>query len=151
MRVAFDTSVGVAALIREHPFHLRARAWIDAVASSSIEGVVALHGLVETWSVLTKLPIVARLTLEQARALVAQARTKFEIFTPDAALYDEAIERRATRGLRSGVIFDALHLVSAERAKVDVLVTFNAADAVRLVAHPAVRIIVPPESPSIDV
>ena len=47
--------------------------------------------------------------------------------------------RSADAGARSGVILDALHLVSAERAKTDVLLTFHESDFNRLAPQIDVR------------
>jgi hypothetical protein len=44
-------------------------------------------------------------------------------------------------GLRSGAIFDALHLVAAERAEVDALLTFNLKDFLRF--SPSIRVEAP--------
>jgi predicted nucleic acid-binding protein len=53
MKVAFDTSVLVAALVATHRDHARALVWLRAVSSGAIEGVVSVHVLGEVWSVLT--------------------------------------------------------------------------------------------------
>ena len=59
-----------------------------------------------------------------------------------------ATERCASRGLKSGVIYDALHLVEAERTGADVFLTFNPSDFERLAAGSKPRIVVPPAPPS---
>jgi predicted nucleic acid-binding protein len=65
----------------------------------------------------------------------------------DRETYRAAVRRCSERGLRSGALFDALHLVSAERRKVDALVTFNRADFERLLADGSPRLVVPPDPP----
>ena len=57
MKVAFDTSVLVAAMISTHRDHPRAVVWLDAVSAGTLEGVVSVHVLGELWSVLKKLPV----------------------------------------------------------------------------------------------
>jgi hypothetical protein len=50
--------------------------------------------------------------------------------------------------LKSGVIFDALHLIEAERTGADAFSTFNPSDVERLAASSKPRIVVPPDPPS---
>jgi hypothetical protein len=64
-------------------------------------------------------------------------------------VYEEALQRCTDRGFASGVVFDALHLVGAELAGVDALVTFNDADFVRLAVPTSPRIVVPPDPPGV--
>ncbi len=47
MRVAFDTSVLVAALVASHLHHARALPWLHAVAKGTLDGVVDAHTLGE--------------------------------------------------------------------------------------------------------
>jgi hypothetical protein len=54
----------------------------------------------------------------------------------DPPVYNEALQRCTDRGFASGVVFDALHLVGAEHAGADALVTFNGADFLRLASPP---------------
>jgi predicted nucleic acid-binding protein len=107
MRVAVDTSVLVAAL------H---------------SGLITTHALAETWATLSRLPLAPRVTPKQAAEMVARLHRLFRVVSIDAALYHEAIDRCATRGFSSGVVFDALHLLAAERETADRILTFNARD-----------------------
>ena len=61
MKVLFDTSVLVASLVAKHPHHQRAMAVIERVLKGSDSAVVAAHALVETYSVLTRLPVTPRI------------------------------------------------------------------------------------------
>lgn len=147
--MAFDTSVLVAGLHRAHPHHRRAIVWIDAVAEGRVTGIVTWHALAELWSVLTRLPISARPSPEQALQLVRRIRGVFDVRPLGQAVYDEALQRCTDRGLSSGVIFDALHLVAAEHDVADALATFNGADFLRLALPTSPRIAIPPDPPDI--
>lgn len=149
MKVAFDTSVLVAGLHRAHPHHGRAIVWVDAVTEGQITGVVTWHALAELWSVLTRLPGSTRPSPEQVFQLVHRVRQHFDVRPLEASIYDEAIRRCSDRRLVSGVIFDALHLISAEQGGVDTLVTFNDSDFTRLVVSPSPKIVVPPDPPAV--
>ncbi|XXX79339.1 hypothetical protein WMF30_11245 [Sorangium sp. So ce134] len=58
------------------------------------------------------------------------------------------MKRCTERKFSSGVLFDALHLVAAEHAGADALVTFNGSDFLRLAASTSPRIAIPPDPPA---
>ena len=147
MKVAFDTSVLVAGLHRAHPHHARAVVWLDAVAEGHATGLITCHALAELWSVLTRLPGAGRVSPAQALQIVARVRGTFEVRPLEPAGYDEALQRCSDRGLASGVVFDALHLVAAEHADAAALMTFNGADFFRLITPTSPRIIIPKDPP----
>lgn len=151
MKLAFDTSVLVAAVVEPHPFHARARPWIEEVTSERIRGQCAWHAVAETWSVLTRIPLEPAVSPALAEVAVERLLTWVEPMEIHGDLYRDALRRCSERGLRSGAIFDALHLVCAESAEVSGFVTFNPGDFDRLrVAHTP-PIIVPPDPPSFSV
>lgn len=149
MKVAFDTSVIIAGTHDLHPHHRRAVVWIDAVLQQRITGVITWHALAEIWSVLTRMPLPARLTAEQALRVVRRVQGVFQLHPPEAAVYDEALQRCTDRGFASGVVFDALHLVAAERAGAEAIVTFNGADFHRLAGPTSPRVVIPPDPPGV--
>lgn len=151
MKIVFDSSVLIAGTHDAHPHHRRAIVWIDAVLEQRATGMVAWHGLAEVWSVLTRLPAPARLSSEQALRLVRRIQAAFQLQPMDSAVYEEALQRCSDRALRSGVIFDALHLVCAERAGADALLTFNGADFLRLTSPTSPRVLVPPDPPAVTI
>lgn len=63
--------------------------------------------------------------------------------------YGKAIDRCVDRDVRSGGLYDGLHLIAAERDGADILLTFNTADFVRLARVPGPRILAPPDPPAI--
>lgn len=151
MKIAFDTSVLVAGLHRAHPHHRRALVWIDAVSEGRVTGVITWHALAELWSVLTRLPTSARPSPEQTLQLVRRVQGVFNVRALEPAVYEEALQRCTDRGFSSGVIFDALHLVAAERDGADALTTFNGADFVRLALPTSPRITIPPDPPAFTI
>jgi predicted nucleic acid-binding protein len=149
VKVVFDTSVLVAALLTSHRDHPRAIVWLSAVAAGDIEGAVSVHALGEVWSVLTKLPVTPPIAPAAARLAIGDILSQFETVSLTTRLYVEALDRCVTRGLRSGAIFDALHLATAEAAGAEALVTFNAKDFTRLALPSSPRIVVPPDPPAV--
>jgi predicted nucleic acid-binding protein len=149
MKVAFDTSVLVAALLATHRDHARALVWLGAVASGAIEGVVSVHALGEVWSVLTKLPVSPPVAPAAARLAVGDIISRFDTAPLTTAIYVEALDRCSQRGLRSGAIFDALHLATAETVGAAALLTFNERDFTRLSLPGGPSIVVPPDPPAV--
>lgn len=151
MRLAFDTSVVVAALLEGHPHHRRVQPWVEGVATGDLGTVsVAWHAAAETWSVLTRLPGSLRLSPATATLLVERALSVFRPVDAIGADYQNAMRRCSERGLRSGVLFDALHLVVAERLQADAFITLNAADFTRLAGSGSPRIVTPPDPPAVS-
>lgn len=149
MKVAFDSSVIIAGTHDMHPHHRRAVVWIDAVLEQRITGLLTWHALAEIWSVLTRLPGPARLSPEQALRVVRRVQGVFQLHQVEPAVYNEALQRCTDRGFASGVVFDALHLVGAEHAGADAIVTFNGADFLRLANPNSPRLVIPPDPPDV--
>ena len=149
MKIAFDTSVLVAAVLSTHRDHARAVVWLSTVSTGALEGVVSVHALGELWSVLTKLPVSPPISPTMARETVNDVLTRFEAEPLTLQIYREALDRCTTKGLRSGAIFDALHLATAEAAGAAALLTFNERDFVRLSVTGSPPIVVPPDPPAV--
>jgi predicted nucleic acid-binding protein len=147
--VAIDTSVLVAGTVSAHPFHARARHWLDAVHRGEIEATMCAHGLAELYGVLSRMP--DGLSPAEARLVVANLPQRVRVVPLTVSAYLAGIERCAARSLKSGSIFDALHLVAAEQAQADMLLTFDQGDFTRLSAGHRPRIVVPPDPPSLQV
>lgn len=77
MKVAFDSSVLVAAMVSTHRDHARAVVWLDAVSTGAVQGVVSVHAPGELWSVLTKLPVSPPISPKKAREAVDEVLTRF--------------------------------------------------------------------------
>lgn len=129
MRVFFDTSVLVAALVREHPRHERAFARLRRSRSGTDTMVTSGHNLAELFAVLTTLPVSPRITPGAAARLITESvETHAEIVTLVAADYRETVRRLGDLGLSGGIVYDALACRAAVQANADILLTFNAKD-----------------------
>jgi predicted nucleic acid-binding protein len=80
---------------------------------------------------------------------VGEILVAFEVVPLTIALYVAALDRCSSRGLRSGAIFDALHLAAAEAGGAEAVLTFNMGDFTRLSAAGGPRIVEPPDPPAI--
>ena len=145
MKAALDTSVLVSALHRAHPRHEDARAWLEAAMHRGAVAFVTTHARAETWSVLSRIPGPNRLSPARVRDMVRRIEDIVTVVPLDTSDYRGAIDRCADRGFSSGVVFDALHLVAAERVGAELLLTFNLDDFVRLRDRVTPRIVSPSE------
>lgn len=149
MKVALDPSVLVAGLVKCHPHHPRAVPWLRAAQAGSIEVVIALHALAETWATLTALPLDPRITGEQASRMLQKLCEFARVVDPSRPFYQDAVDACVAIGARSGAIYDALHYVSACHARADAVLTFNVKDFQRLCRSENLRVCVPPEPPEV--
>lgn len=149
MKLAFDTSVLVPALVEAHELHARALVWIEEAMAGGIEATCSWHAAAETWSVLTRLPIDPPISPPLAEVAVDRLLTRVEPLELTAEHYRLAFRRCAERGLRSGAVFDALHLTCAEACGAEGLVTFNPADFSRLRLDDSLPVVVPPDPPAV--
>jgi len=62
MKILFDTSLIIAALVEPHPMHIRAFPWLKKAKTKDFELVVASHTLAESYAVLSTLPIKPRIS-----------------------------------------------------------------------------------------
>jgi predicted nucleic acid-binding protein len=130
--VLVDSSVLVSSFSPTNPNYTVARLALAAMANSGTRVFVAAHSLVETYSVLTRLPAGSRLTPEDALSLInafADAATMLALTSEQIA---QAITAFAATGIAGGAVYDALIIETAIQAGVDEILTFNVRDFERL-------------------
>ena len=71
MRVFFDTSTLVAAVVEGHPAYALAFPWLRRVKAKTDVGVVAAHSLAELYAILTRLPVRPAIPPGIAREIIA--------------------------------------------------------------------------------
>ena len=133
MRVLFDTSVLVPAVVDQLANHEAALDALLSCTAGANAGYCSTHALAECYATLTALPLRRRVLPVEARQLVEEsllARLTAVPLTRND--YIDAIRRVSHSGLASGVVYDALHVCCAERIPVDRILTQNLADFKRL-------------------
>jgi len=129
VRLLFDTSVLVAAMVESHPMHLRALPWLQRAKNREFTFFAACHTLAELYAVLTGLPVSPKIPPAMARNLIEEnVKSRAEIVPLSALDYTAVINRMTELGLSGGAIYDALIVKAAERAHADHLLTFNGKD-----------------------
>jgi len=134
MRVLLDTSVLVPALASALPQHEKAAPHLESALRGETSLIISSHALAECYSSLTALPVSPAVTPGQARRLIEEnvAEAAEEIVSLEGTEYLTVLQRMADLGLESGAVYDALHVLSAEKASADELRTFNGTDFRRM-------------------
>ncbi len=126
MKVCFDTSTLVAALLQQHPHHAVAFPRLQSVKDGTSQGYLTTHGLAELFATLTALPLKPRLQPTDVQRLIQQSiLTHFTLIPLGTSEYHEAMRLTVGQNLSSGAIYDALHVAGARSAGCTRLYTLN--------------------------
>ena len=144
MKVLFDSSVLVPAVVDFLPGHPDSSRELQRVHSGEITGVVAAHGLAETWAVATGIPVHPPIPAgEVLHFLKEGVLSRFEVVSLDAKDYEAVLEAATRNGVRGRVVFDMLHVAAARKADVDQILTYDVRDFRRAAPDLADRIRTP--------
>ncbi len=104
MKILFDTSVIIAAMIEPHPMHSRAFPWLKRAKSKALEILIASHTLAELYAVLTTLPISPKITPGMARQLIyINIETISKTVSLSSSDYISVIVSGIAEGTKSGI------------------------------------------------
>ncbi|MGH9537250.1 MAG: PIN domain-containing protein [Terriglobales bacterium] len=123
MKFFFDTSVLVAAILRQHVHHRTSLA-AYLKTEKKIAGCAA-HTLAEVYSALTRMPGAQRISGEQASFFIDEFRRRLTIVTLDEADYASTIASAAAQGVTGGTIYDALLAKCALKANAAIIYTWD--------------------------
>ena len=144
MRILFDTSALIAAMVEGHPSHTLVLPWLQRVKAKTDTGLVAAHSLAELYAILTRLPVTPRIAPALALQLIQHNVLEIcEVVALSVADYVTLLNHLAGLGIAGGVVYDALLLHAAWKADVDQVVTLNAHDFRRVYPALAGRIVSP--------
>jgi toxin FitB len=122
--VAVDTNVVIAALAPWHGQHEAARRALDELrARHSL--ILPQHALMESYSVLTRIPAAIRLAPLDALRLLKESFGDLPLAVPASGDVWRLIEELASRGIFGGLIYDAAIARAAREAGAEAILTFN--------------------------
>jgi predicted nucleic acid-binding protein len=130
VKIFFDTTVLVAAVLEDHEHHGRSFAVFSAAERSS--AYCAAHNLAEVYVTLTRYPGRDRLSSEQAVLSLEKIEERLTVVALDVPEYFAAIRRFASIGIVGGTLYDGLIAACALKAGADTLYTWNTAHFRRL-------------------
>ena len=127
-RFLCDTSGLVAAVCSWHEHHSRTVAELERRADANEELVLAAHSLVETYSVLTRLPAPGRLRAGDAIALIEANWRDAPVVHLTARETWEVLRDAERRGITGGRTYDLLIATAALKARASAILTWNLRD-----------------------
>ena len=143
MKILFDTSTLIAALLQQHDAHQLAHPWLDQVLTGAHHGIISAHSLAELYSTLTRMPLQPKLSASDALTLIRENLLgTFEIVGLTPPDYITILENLQSRNLVGGVTYDALIMYVAIKMGVEKVITLNGRDFVRLFPQFAGEIVV---------
>ncbi len=122
-----DTNCNVALLSSQHEHHGRVVGEVERRLDDGETLVMAAHTLVETYSVLTRLPAPHRLSPTDCRALIEAnfSPDMVEVVTLSADDYRRLIHDAPDSNIVGGRVYDAVIAACARSGRVDTLLTFD--------------------------
>jgi predicted nucleic acid-binding protein len=144
LNVFFDTSVLIAAFVRAHPKHENSLPWLQKVRKKEIEGVISAHSLLESYSILTTLPLSPKIYPSLAIELIKEnVIASFKIIKYSSDDYIRLLDELAAGNIIGGASYDGLILYAARQIKIDKILTLNinyfiriAPKLIRLISEP---------------
>jgi predicted nucleic acid-binding protein len=121
--IFIDTNVVVAASTVSDKRH---DACVDVLAAADRRGgCCSMHSLAELFNVLSGRPLPLRMSPLDAAMVVAHLARRFTTISLTASEYVQAVESLANLGHSGGMIYDALILACARKAKANRIYTLN--------------------------
>ncbi len=131
--ICFDTSVMVAAMVKAHPKHNLAFPWFKRAKAKEFTLMLSNHSLAELFAVLTAMPLSPKISPGMAQRLIGDnIESVAKIVNLSLSDYKSAMKRMVDLNLSGAVMYDALIVTAAQKAKVDQILTFNVKDFVRI-------------------
>jgi len=127
-RYLCDTSCLVAAISSWHEHHERTRAELDRRSNRGDTLVLAAHSLVETYSVLTRLPAPHRLRASDALAAIEANWSSAPVVQLTETETWAALTEAVRLGTVGGRTYDTLIARTALKARAETILTWNVRD-----------------------
>ena len=144
MKILFDTSVLVAALVQPHPLHYRALSWFRKARAGEFELIVSSHTIAELYAVLSTLPVSPRITPGLAWQLIHEnVEPVASVISLSSSDYFATIKRMSDLGISGGAVYDALIVKTVQKSAVDRMLTLNLNDFKRIWPEGEKRIAAP--------
>ena len=123
MKVLFDTSALIPALVQSLAGHSAALQWLEKAQRKEIQGFVSAHTLAELYGGLTgfgkKRPVDVR------RVIEVEIRAYLEVVALDAEEYACMLDDAARLNVKGATVHDAVHAYAARKVGADQILTGN--------------------------
>ena len=138
MRLFFETSMLVQALVDQLAGHESALATVLSGQKKGHGSHLSTHALAGCYTTLTALPSERRVSPSEALQLIEESiLPRMQVVELGKRDYVKALARVQKAGLSSGAVYDALHLIAAEKIREDHIHTCHFNHFNPLAAEPA--------------
>ena len=141
MKILFDSSVLIAAFVESHPKHKPALSFLLRAKDKEFELLVSAHSILEIYSVLTSAPFRPRITSTIAKHIIENNIKKFAktVYLTDLD-YFKIVENMSIVNFTGGIVYDAIIVECAIKAKADEILTLNPKDFIRLTKEKSINV-----------
>ncbi|MDP3829949.1 MAG: PIN domain-containing protein, partial [Ignavibacteriaceae bacterium] len=141
LKILFDSSVLIAAFVESHPRHKSALSFLMKAKNKEFQLFVSSHTILEIYSVLTGAPFKPKITPIIAKQLIENnvkniAKT---IYLTDEDAF-KIVDKMFDSNFSGGIIYDAIVVECALKAKVDEILTLNSKDFLRLTDKISIKV-----------
>jgi predicted nucleic acid-binding protein len=144
VKILFDTSVLVSAILEQHPEHESSFKWLVKAHDKEFDWMVCAHSLLEFYAVLTSYPTKPAVAPGTARRLIQEnIKKSAEIIELNVEDYSGVINDSMSGGFTGGVVYDALIFQAAVKSGADKLLTLNTSDFSRFSNQEKTKIVHP--------
>ena len=141
MKILFDSSALIAAFIESHPKHKHALSFLRRAKNKEFELLVSSHTILEVYSVLTSAPFKPKITPIIAKELLENnVKNLAKIIYLTDKDYLNIIEKMSVSNLSGGIVYDAIIVECALKAKADEILTLNPKDFLKLTTEIQIKI-----------
>jgi len=141
LKILFDSSVLIAAFVESHPKHKSALSFLMKAKNKEFELFVSSHTILEIYSVLTGAPFKPKITPIIAKQLI---ENNIKSIAKTICLRDEdyfkIVEKMSNSNFSGGLVYDAIIVECALKAKVDEILTLNSKDFLRLTNEISIKV-----------
>ena len=141
LKILFDSSVLIAAFVESHPKHKSALSFLMKAKDKEFQLFVSSHTILEIYSVLTSAPFKPKITPIIAKQLIENNINKIArtIYLTDEDSF-KIVDKMCNSNLSGGIIYDAIVVECALKAKVDEILTLNSKDFLRLTDKKSIKV-----------
>jgi predicted nucleic acid-binding protein len=131
----------IAAFVESHPKHKSALSFLIKAKNKEFELFVSSHTILEIYSVLTSAPFKPKITPIIAKQLIENNIKKIAktICLTDED-YFKIVENMSNSNFSGGLVYDAIVVECALKAKVDQILTLNSKDFLRLTNEISIKV-----------
>lgn len=141
LKILFDSSALIAAFVESHPKHKSALSFLMKAKNKEFQLFVSSHTILEIYSVLTSAPFKPKITPIIAKQLIENNVKNIAkiIYLTDEDSFN-IVDKMFNSNFSGGIVYDAIVVECALKAKVDEILTLNSKDFLRLTDKMSIKV-----------